>query len=661
MSTSLPLFLAGPIIRRSTQHELCVWAVTSAPLDAEFALYSPDSEHTIFRASFKAHKQVQLGQQCYIVLAQFSRDSETEAETPDKNSPKSAGFPIDTPLQYDILTDQGSLLTDIDGLLYSDEKRPTFVISTRAENIAHGSCRHPHHRCDDALVALDTKYNAITVQDRADLLIMGGDQIYADDVCGPMMYAIREAIDILGLRDQALDDDTITHCSQLVPDIMPLYGRTERLPYTTVNHGLIKRLLKSAPEPVFSSNTTENHLISFNEFIAMYILVWSPSLWSHIPLPDADAMQGLSDEHKLRWTREKQELSQFCSGLKNVRRLFAHIPTYMIFDDHDVTDDFNLTVGWERAVYESPLAQNILTNAMLGYFFCQGWGNNPNAFDSGFWHTITQFAAEPTPRSLNEVNQLILHFEHWHYTLPTTPKVVVLDTRTRRWRSESSSNKPSGLMDWESLMDFQQNVINADAVVVVSPAPMFGVKFIETLQRIVTFCGHPLATDSENWMAHPGSANALLNIFKHPKTPKNFVILSGDVHYSFAYDIRIRFRKGSPRIWQITCSGFRNQFPEPYLSVFEWFDRKLFWPESPLNIFTRRKRMRIERRRPDNGSPQLLVNASAVGEVLLYPDGSPATIGLLTGAGEQIVFNPCEEVEAPTESYVSRSDSVTRD
>ena len=26
-------------------------------------------------------------------------------------------------------------------------------------------------------------------------------------------------------------------------------------------------------------------------------------------------------------------------------------------------------------------------------------------------------------------------FDHWHYQLPSTPRLVVLDTRTHRWRS----------------------------------------------------------------------------------------------------------------------------------------------------------------------------------------------------------------------------------
>ncbi|MDD1780242.1 alkaline phosphatase family protein [Enterovibrio sp. ZSDZ35] len=627
MPSSLPLFLAGPILRRTTKNEICLWAITSEPLLADFTVFHPDDDEPFFSQPFKDAHQLELGNQCYAVLAEFKAEG---------------AVPVDVPCSYDILSGDKSLIEDLEQFLYPGEKRPTFTISSKATNIAHGSCRHPHHHCEDALAALDRKYAELDVSQRADMLIMSGDQIYADDVCGPLMYAIRQSIALLGLHDQAFDGEVINHCSDLATHNTPLYSRASILPKTQVNHGFIKRFFKAAPEPVFSSRTVDNHLISFNEFVVMYMLVWSPALWQVLALPSALELDLTDAKLRTRWDAESEGLKRFCATLPHVRRLMAHIPTYMIFDDHDITDDFNLTVGWEKGISSSTLAQAVINNGMLGYFLCQGWGNDPAAFDDKFMDIVGRFVSHPDLENFSHVSQLLQHFEQWHYTVPTTPKVVVIDTRTRRWRSESSDNKPSGLMDWESLMDFQQDVFNNEGVVVVSPAPMFGVKFIETLQRIVTFFGHPLATDSENWMAHPGSANALLNIFKHPKTPKNFVILSGDVHYSFAYDIRLRFRKGSPRIWQITCSGFRNQFPEPFLSVFEWFDRKLFWPESPLNVFTRRKRMRIERRRPDNGSKQYLVNASAVGEVRLNLDGSPAAIGLLTGHGEQVTFLPIE-------------------
>jgi hypothetical protein len=67
----------------------------------------------------------------------------------------------------------------------------------------------------------------------------------------------------------------------------------------------------------------------------------------------------------------------------------------------------------------------------------------------------------------------------------------------------------------------------------VSPAPVLGVKLIENVQRVFTWLGLALMVDAENWMAHPGAAHVMLNIFRHRRTPRTFVILSGDVHYSF--------------------------------------------------------------------------------------------------------------------------------
>src|SRR5690606_39345065 len=110
-----------------------------------------------------------------------------------------------------------------------------------------------------------------------------------------------------------------------------------------------------------------------------------------------------------------------------------------------------------------------------------------------------------------------------------------------------------------------------------SPTPIFGVKLIEAIQRVFTLLGRPLMVDAENWMAHPGTASVLLNIFGHSGTPEHFVILSGDVHYSFVYDVRLRAHEDHPRIWQITSSGIKSQFPRRLL---DWLDRLNRWLRS---------------------------------------------------------------------------------
>jgi hypothetical protein len=100
-----------------------------------------------------------------------------------------------------------------------------------------------------------------------------------------------------------------------------------------------------------------------------------------------------------------------------------------------------------------------------------------------------------------------------------------------------------------------------------------------------------------------------------PKTPQQFVILSGDVHYSFAYDIRILFRHTSPHIYQITCSGIKNHFPERLLPCFDKLNGWLYGYFSPLNLFTKHKPMLIRGRRPNGHSSQRLVNCN--GQVFL--------------------------------------------
>jgi hypothetical protein len=119
---------------------------------------------------------------------------------------------------------------------------------------------------------------------------------------------------------------------------------------------------------------------------------------------------------------------------------------------------------------------------------------------------------------------------------------VVLDTRTRRWRSEMNLKQPSGLLDWEALCELQQALLDHPSAIIVSPAPIFGVKLIETVQKVFSWCGYPLLVDAENWMAHRGAAQVILNIFRHSRTPGNYVVLSGDVHYSFVYEVLIRHR-----------------------------------------------------------------------------------------------------------------------
>ena len=98
----------------------------------------------------------------------------------------------------------------------------------------------------------------------------------------------------------------------------------------------------------------------------------------------------------------------------------------------------------------------------------------------------------------------LLDFQHWHYRLPGSPTPDrPRHAHRRRWRSASAPGpalRADGLgRHWS---EFQQDPLGEKAAIIVSPAPMFGVKLIEGVQKLFSWIGQPLLVDAENWMAH---------------------------------------------------------------------------------------------------------------------------------------------------------------
>jgi hypothetical protein len=451
--------------------------------------------------------------------------------------------------------------------------------------------------------------------------------VYADDVAGPMLRAIHALIARLGLFGEHLEGAVVSDSAKLYEHAASYYHRADLLPALQSNETLRERFFGGARKPIFTSSSADNHLVTFAEVMAMYLLVWSPTPWTLIaPKPPK-----LIPERRERYALEQTRIDGFKAGLGGVARAFAHLPCLMIFDDHDITDDWNLSAQWEETAYGHPFSKRIIGNALIAYMLCQGWGNNPDAFGTllektdGFSATGDDgYLDSPVQDAL--IDEL-LKFQHWHYVLPTTPAMVVLDTRTRRWRSEMTLQQPSGLLDWEALSELQQELLDHPSAIIVSPAPVFGVKLIETVQRVFSWFGYPLLVDAENWMAHRGAAQVILNIFRHSRTPGNYVVLSGDVHYSFVYEVLIRHRKAGPRIWQITSSGIKNEFPPALLEWFDRLNRWLYSPRSPLNWLTKRRRMRIVPHVPEHAEAgERLWNSAGIGQVFFNEKGQPQAI-----------------------------------
>lgn len=613
--------LAGPVLRRASGERLVFWLASRTSL--QFRLQFPLAPQ-LGGCPRLEQQQLRVGERCFIQLLDIKLADE---------------LPSDTLIAYDLQWRQSehqpwqSMADWASELCYPEETFPQLVIRSRIDAILHGSCRKPHHAAPDGLVAADGWLAQCHDQplSRPALLMLSGDQIYADDVAGPMLTAIHQLIEELGLYPETLDGALVANSAELFASPLNYYRRSELLPSDNEdNQSLKKRFFEGARKPIFTTSSADNHLITLAEVLAMYLLVWSPTPWQSL----TEQTPQLSPQRQQQYQTERQRLVAFVEGLPAVRRLLAHVPTLMMFDDHDVTDDWNLTAAWEASAYGHPFSRRIIGNALVGYLICQGWGNNPDAFTDQPMALLHAWSEQPTSARQDRLISHLLSFEHWQYSLPTSPKLLVLDTRTRRWRAETHLGQPSGLMNWEALTELQGELLNHDAVIIVSPTPIFGVKLIEVIQKIFTWCGKPLLVDAENWMAHKGTANVILNIFRHARTPANYVVLSGDVHYSFMYDIKLRHRGGEPHIWQITSSGIKNQFPARLLDILDRLNRWLYAPRSPLNWFTRRRRLEITPHPPVSASKgERLLNQSGVGYVRFNDAGEPVLVQQITAEG----------------------------
>jgi hypothetical protein len=645
----LPLLLAGPVLRRVQAHEVALWLATSAACRVQIRLLAADGSE---RPSHTQSHSLRAGTRLRVHLVRVVPEAALEAGS-------AVGYRVL------LAPEPGGVFEDHtdEALCHAGHDSPFFRFLPQVHTLLHGSCRKPHYRVPgDGLARADAHLAQLLAAPEAaeswpSVLVMSGDQVYCDDVAGPMLRAIHALAETLGLPDEQLagtEEAGLQRASELTRHPQGLYGRTALLPRTRGNVALLELFFGGVRKPVFTSVNADNHLITLAEVLLMYLLVWSPLPWRGLLAlpPPSD----LDTPLRARWQREHAALDSFVQGLAAARRLLAHLPTAMVFDDHDISDDWNLSREWEEAAYGHPLSRRVIGNALVGYLLGQGWGNRPEAFDDpALLAQLQQALDEPGGAAHDALVERLLSWREWHYSWPTVPPLVVLDSRTHRWRSEVSARQPSGLMDWEALTDLQQTLRGLPAVLLVASAPVFGVKLIETLQRAFTYIGRPLMVDAENWMSHPGAASAVLNIFRHPQTPQHFVILSGDVHYSFVYDVELRprarrgLRGQAPHIWQLCSSGMRNGFPPRLLALLDHLNRWLYSPRSPLNRFTRRRSMRVVPRKPE-GTPhgRRLLQGSGIGLVELDHQGRPWRIRQLLCDGREVAFVP-REAEAREE------------
>ena len=449
---------------------------------------------------------------------------------------------------------------------------PTFYIPVGKNgsqlNILYGSCRKLHGDDEDSLLIGD-KLLASTISDlqkRASSLFLIGDQIYADDVAGPLIgYLGRLSNELLGWRE------VVDGIDKNIEDF-PIGGR--------------KQIVISNAH--FTSEVSDNHLLGFGEFAAMYLVAWNHLMWPKEFAPYLTKLHRSSASTKL-YDKELKELEQSRKSIQKIRRLFANVPTYMICDDHEITDDWNIDRKWRDSVKNSKIGSQIIVNGLVAYWAFQAWGNAPDSFDDAFIETIKAYVNLRKQKSLfrfddsakisklnNESRDIeidkmqimedrIWDYKKWTYVAPTYPLAIFLDCRTQR--EFVNPDGPPVLLDDEALDYIKCEVFasgykQGDPLVIISPTPVFGFEHAESVQRFLTSISGTYEWDLETWRANEGGFIKFLAFVTNAFNPKYCIFLSGDVHYAFT--MKAKFDLISPGYHtKLSASDLENNIQTP--------------------------------------------------------------------------------------------------
>lgn len=561
-----PLILAGPIVRRTEPQAVSVWLALRSARRVELLVFDDRQGlgPTVLEGS---RSTVRLGEHLHVVCV-TSRPTRQPLED-GRTYVYGLRFHHDSGIED--LYDEGVLLHDIDGaslldrLVYEGERLPSFRLPPRElrhVRIAHGSCRKPHGGGSDALALLDAELTAAFAGGAAgpihQQLFLTGDQIYADDVDPALLAALVTVGEhVIG------PDPEKRELEQFAPLLQP--GRREPL---------------IREHAALTTGCGSSHLVTLSEYCMMYLFAFSDVVW---PAEGLDALAG------------------FRASLKHVRRVLANVSTYMVFDDHEITDDWYRTRAWVRRVTSTELGTRIIRNGLVAHALFQHWGNDPAAFaeatpgggllaavDGWDGTAEVEHAARARavrthihiPAGTGELEPLPPNAIHWHYAVDTPAyRVVALDTRTRRTFRDDGS--PPGLMSPAALADaFPAGAPTRPLTIVLSPAPVLGVKLVEFIQRHLgrlvdwvrgtsSAVSGSDAFDAETWSLDEATHVELL---RRLSGLRRVLVLSGDVHYGFGATLHAK--NTDLHVINFVSSALKNEVfadtASEFLNAFRW-------------------------------------------------------------------------------------------
>jgi phosphodiesterase/alkaline phosphatase D-like protein len=273
------------------------------------------------------------------------------------------------------------------------------------------------------------------------------------------------------------------------------------------------------------------------------------------------------------------------------RWLLSTLPSAMIFDDHDIRDDWNTSQSWHREMNQTSWWHQRIVGGLASYWVYQHVGNlSPEELaEDEVWQRIAAHAKAGAAEELDLTTVLDDLAERvdrqpetyrWSYARDLgESKLVVIDSRAARvLEPDRRSILDDVEMEW---LDGQLRG-DVDHLFIGTSLPFFIAQGIHDLEAIneamatgawgprMAKWGEKMrrALDLEHWAAFQEGFAAVLDMVvqvargERGKRPGTITFLSGDVHNSYVTQIDPDLLEpGSSTILQAVCSPIRNPLP----------------------------------------------------------------------------------------------------
>jgi hypothetical protein len=278
----------------------------------------------------------------------------------------------------------------------------------------------------------------------------------------------------------------------------------------------------------------------------------------------------------------------------DIRWLLSTVPSVMVFDDHDVIDDWNISWQWLKHARETPWWRARITGAFMAYWIYQHIGNlpPPELMEEPMYRTAVEAKGDVGP-------QLEAFAERADRESAATrwaclrdfgrSRVLVVDSRAARVLDDDHREMVDE-DEWAWIVDRSREEV--DHLLIVSSVPVFmsaGIHYLEAWNEAVCAgaWGRPAAwvgerirraIDLEHWPAFQTSFIRMVELLREVATgeggarpPASVTVVGGDIHNAYVAEVSFgRLDADRGRVHQVVCSPFRNPLGRAERRVFKF-------------------------------------------------------------------------------------------